>query len=175
MSLVAEQFDEFKAALMDALHYCAVSGEFRWIKPVSNRVRSGDVAGHLDRLGYITISFQGRLYLGHRMAWLFEYGEWPSFQIDHANGIRNDNRICNLREATPAQNKYNARRYKSNRSGFKGVHWSKSRNAWRAQVSVGGKQKHLGMFSTREAAHAAYCAAASTFHGEFANFGESPQ
>lgn len=41
---------------------------------------------------------------------------------------------------------------------------------YRAFISINGKNKHLGMFTTPEAAHAAYCAAALERFGEFAKF-----
>lgn len=79
------------------------------------------------------------------------------------------------REATHAENQQYRGRLSST-SAFKGVHWYKTREKWRAQISVGGrKQRSLGLFLTAEDAACAYDAAARELHGEFArlNFPEA--
>lgn len=103
----------------------------------------------------------------HRLAWFYAYGVWPQDQIDHRNGIRSDNRICNLREATNSLNKANERRRTDNTSGFKGVH-RRENGRWRARIGVGNRRLALGDFDTPEAAHTAYCQAAAQHFGEFA-------
>lgn len=91
---------------------------------------------------------------------------FPSgFLIDHINGNGLDNRRSNLRLATPAQNQFNRGKTKNNSSGFKGV--SRSGDKWRAQIRVGGRLKHLGIFKTKIEAAAAYERASAQFHGEF--------
>jgi hypothetical protein len=57
--------------------------------------------------GYITIGFKYKHYLAHRLAFLYMTGQWPKEQLDHINGIRDDNKWANLREATPGQNSTN--------------------------------------------------------------------
>src|SRR6185369_1259759 len=53
--------------------------------------------GWLDKDGYIALRVYGTECRAHRLAWLLSYGYMPKF-IDHINGIRDDNRLCNLRE-----------------------------------------------------------------------------
>ena len=89
-------------------------------------------------------------------------------RVDHINGDRLDNRRCNLRLATHAENCRNRKNHSNNTSGFKGVH--RQKNRWRALIRVDGKSKFLGSFLTPEDAHAAYCAAARKYFGEFARF-----
>lgn len=93
-----------------------------------------------------------------------EHGEWPSKEIDHINGSRTDNRITNLRQATSAQNKQNARMRSDNSSGYPGVSWFKCCNKWRADIQGGRKQNYLGVFDTAELAHEAYEFAKSLLH-----------
>lgn len=89
-------------------------------------------------------------------------------EVDHINGDRLDNRRCNLRLATHAQNVRNAGMRKDNTSGFKGVCYYPLTKRWTSQINVRGRRKRLGYFSTPEEAHAAYCVAALQHHGEFA-------
>ncbi len=130
--------------------------------------RGGEPAGWYDRKGYLRVGTgSGHQYFAHRLAWLWVHGDWPIMEIDHINGIRDDNRIANLREATRSQNLANAGRLPSNTSGFKGVSFSKSVQRWHATITIGGKQKHLGYHDTAAEAHAAYLTAAKTAFGDF--------
>jgi hypothetical protein len=78
--------------------------------------------------------------------------------IDHINGVRNDNRLCNLRQVSQdinCQNKHNERS-----SEYPGVFWDKKAKAWRCTVSKGHEetftQKQLGLFKTEEEAYHNY-------------------
>lgn len=92
----------------------------------------------------------------------------PSQIVDHRDGNGLMNRRENLRLASKSQNAMNSGPHIDNSSGAKGVHWSKQRKRWRAEICAGGVRKHLGLFDTVEAASAAYQAAADAMHGEFA-------
>lgn len=94
--------------------------------------------------------------------------------VDHRDGDGLNNQRGNLRICTRSENNRNRRLNKDNVTGLKGVSAPKtmreSVNKFAAQIRVNGKCHHLGHFSTAELAHAAYCAAAVRFHGEFASF-----
>ena len=92
--------------------------------------------------------------------------------IDHKCGNRSCVNPDHLRLATPSQNTYNQKLSAANKSGYKGVSWEKGKNKWVAQIGYDNSPHFLGYFDTAIEAHAAYCAAAIKFHGEFANFGE---
>lgn len=96
---------------------------------------------------------------------LFDAG---GLQVDHINGDGLDNRRCNLRAASSAQNMRNRGNRRDNTSGFKGVCWHKQSAKWIAQIGHGGTQKRLGNYASPELAHAAYCEAAAKLYGEFA-------
>jgi len=90
-------------------------------------------------------------------------------EVDHKNRDATlDNRKSNLRIATSSQNNCNVGVTNRNTSGFKGVHWNKDRNKWRATIGINNKRHSLGYFETREAAAHAYNEAAKQVHGDFA-------
>ncbi len=114
--------------------------------------------------GYIQVVVCGLHLTAHRLAWFITHGEWP-IGVDHINGDRTDNRLCNLRAATQAQNTQNIREPKShNTSGYLGVSWDKARGKFTAGISINGKRRGLGRFDKAEDAHAAYLAAKRKYH-----------
>lgn len=103
-------------------------------------------------LGYVRIYVDGKLYLAHRLAWLYVYGSWPPYNIDHINRMRCDNRLSNLRLATPEENAQNKSILKNNKSGIPGVRWNKKANKWEAYLRKKGKKLHLGHYDDKESA-----------------------
>lgn len=91
--------------------------------------------------------------------------------VDHKDHNRLNNQKNNLRICTNTQNVRNAVKSRANKSGFKGVSWCKKRNKWLAQIKVDGRCYNLGAYEEISDAVIAYRAAASKFHGEFANYG----
>lgn len=92
-------------------------------------------------------------------------------EADHANGKTLDNRRSNLRIASHADNMRNVRRKRNNRCGFKGVEIGHGAVIkFKARITYQGERIHLGMFSTPEEAHAAYCEAAVRYFGAYARF-----
>ena len=103
----------------------------------------------------------------HRVAWALQTGDWPERQIDHINGIRNDNRFCNLREVTHKQNQWNRSGHKDRkRSPYTGVQ-PLPNGKWRSIIMVSGRRKHLGVFDSADLAHCAYQQASREMRGEF--------
>lgn len=114
-----------------------------------------------DTHGYFHGIILGKAYRAHRILWLLKHKQFPEFEIDHINQDRSDNRICNLREATPQQNSRNRSLRSDNKSGAVGVHFHKLTNKWTAQIHDGQRRKHLGLFETLESAIAARKAASA--------------
>jgi hypothetical protein len=153
--------------LTESLSYNPATGIFTWSSP-RPKIQVGQPAGHLKKnKGYVYIEFNGKAYSAHRLAWLYVNGVWPEKQIDHVNGIRSDNRIENLREATNGQNRANTRT--SSKHGYKGVSYKKwlKEKPWAAQITFNKKVIYLGCFATAEEAHQRYCEEAKKLHGEF--------
>ena len=133
-------------------------------------IHVGQLAGNVDpTIGYQRVKINGVRHFTHRLIFAYHHGYMPR-NIDHADRNKINNRIANLREASTAQNAWNASVPKTNTSGFKGVSWHKHQNKWIASIRLFGKLKYLGYFKTAEEAHEAYKKAAMELHGEFARF-----
>lgn len=146
--------------LRECLNYNAETGEFTWLdRPLHHFSRpqdckrfntqfAGCAAGNLDVVhGYWTIRLKGKSWPAHRIAWAIFHDEWAE-QIDHINGVKVDNRIENLRNATHQDNMKNLPIRKDNASGVSGVSWSRARGLWIAQIGSGKSRKYLGGFVT---------------------------
>ncbi len=114
----------------------------------SNRSQKGYVYNHEDAHGYIITGINNTPRFVHRIAWLIMEGYWPEHEIDHKNGIRSDNRWCNLRHVTRTCNKQNSKVFSTNKSGFPGVSFNKSKNKWQVNVWMNNKITYLGRFDT---------------------------
>jgi hypothetical protein len=142
------------------LHYDPQTGQFRWRKRFRKKGRACYVA--------TLICIQGRIYAAHQLAWLYMTGRSGRLTIDHRDGDPANNRWANLRRATRSQNSANRCRPRHNTSGFKGVCRCRKSGKWRASICKNRRTIHLGRYSTRQAAHVAYVAAARKLFGEFA-------
>jgi len=115
---------------------------------------AGKEAGNRNKGGYIDIRCKNHRMYAHRVAWLLTYKEWPKGQVDHINGIRDDNRIENLRVVDNQQNHKNMKQHKGNTSGATGVYWNKRAKKWQAYICVDKEQIYLGIYDTIEEAAA---------------------
>jgi hypothetical protein len=118
--------------------------------------RKGKRAGASDCCkGYRRIMYESKVYKEHRLAWYFHYGVWPENQIDHINGIKDDNRIENLRDVSQTINMYNkVNAYETNPTGYLGV--ATSGKKYQARLKVDSKLLYLGTYDTPEEAHKVY-------------------
>lgn len=145
--------------------YDQSTGVLAWKMQPRKRYKPSLTAGYKRKDGYLTTQADGRAYLNHRIIWLLVIGSWPSEQVDHVNGIRNDNRIGNLREATHSANCENRRLAAANNpTRYLGVSLHKQSKKYQASIRVNGRQMYLGLFSTAEAAYAAYLTAKRQHH-----------
>lgn len=102
--------------------------------------------------------YEGRRWVITHIIWKLMTGEFPTMVIDHIDGDRQNNRWSNLRHVSQSVNLQNKHGPQSNNKlGVQGV--TKMGKKYIARIKTGGKQKHLGSFSTPEEAGAAYQAA----------------
>jgi hypothetical protein len=142
------------------------NGALIWRVRPRPRVSVGSTAGSSVNKGHRRIKFKGKIYQAHRIVWEMHNGKIPEgMQIDHINGVYDDNRLENLQLVTQQGNVAKAGWQKirsSNKSGFPGVRWRESHNKWAAYMTIDGIKKHLGYYSTREEAIAARVSALET-------------
>lgn len=124
--------------------------------------------------GYARGNLFGRSVMAHRAAYCLMKGAWPKHQIDHVNGVRDDNRWKNLREATNQQNQQNSSSAKGSSSRYLGVTLCKKSFRWTAYICPDGTKVHLGNFRSEEEAARARDKAAKDMFGPYArlNFPE---
>lgn len=154
--------------LKQLLDYDPATGIFTRRIKTSNHCNPHGVAGSKDTLGYLRLSLDGCVVLAHRAAWFYVHGVWPRDIIDHINGVKDDNRLSNLREATRQQNGFNRGKNSNNKSGFKGVRQRES-GRWEAYITVKRKRITIGLYDRPQEASAAYETAAKLHFGEFSH------
>ena len=125
--------------------------------------QAGDYADTVvTAYGYrcVTVTIEGkcRQPMAHRVAWTLAHGAIPDgLQVDHVSGVRDDNRLCNLRLVTPQENSHNQRK-------ARGCSWDSRTGKWLAQIRVAGRLVNLGRYTSEENARAAYLRAKRIHH-----------
>lgn len=179
---MADQIVPSPSRLREILRYEPDTGKIFWLERcISEFQNSGQWKSWNSRFsgkeafyarhpkGYLKGSTPGRVHLlSHRVAWAIHMVEWPDAQIDHINCNKTDNRIANLRLASPSGNMHNVGKRTNNTSGRKGVSFDKGRGKWVASICINWEKMHLGYFEDVESAHRAYSEAAEKYHGQFA-------
>jgi hypothetical protein len=150
--------------VIELFFYNQDTGVFTRRAKVSGAKGVGAVVGTSSNKGYLTVNIDGKSFKLHRIAWLYVYGSMPLLDIDHINGVRDDNRIANLREASRSDNSQNRATNKNNKSGFPGVCWDATESAWKAYIGHGGKPRFIGYYKTPELASSAYLSAKKAMH-----------
>lgn len=148
-------------------HFTSINTCNAWNGKMAGRVAGVEVTRD-GRPDYSRLTFDGRSQLLHRVAWLLFYRAPPKDLLDHIDGNRRNNAIVNLREASFTENMWNRPAHSDSSSGLKGVDLRKTDGRWRARIAVNGRDIHLGLFDSAEAAHAAYRRAVAAHHGAFA-------
>lgn len=155
----------------ELMDYDPTLGVFTWKVSRGRHARIGDFAGHFDASdGYIKIGINGTRYGAHRLAWLYVHGRWPKHEIDHINGIRDDNRISNLREADDGQQARNAKRRTDNVSGKRGVCYDHRIEKYISYIDFNRERIVLGNCDTLEEAVSLRIAAERKYYGEYTRF-----
>lgn len=152
--------------LRELLDYAPDTGLFAWRTSRKGQPAKGTIAGTVSGEGYLAVTIDYKTYLLHRLAWFYVHGVWPDDKLDHANGIRTDNRITNIRECNQQENARNRKTNKGSISGVSGVTWR--RGKWEVNISV---RKYcntcFGRYSDLELAELVAHEARNKYHKEF--------
>ena len=131
--------------LKSEIFYNKETGKFYRNRTSGGR-KKGSKAGAIDSKGYLQIRVKGRLYLAHRLAWLYVKGYWPENIIDHIDRNPKNNKWCNLREVSKQCNIRNCNIRKDSTSGVTGVSYNKYINKYSAYICVNKKHKVIGYY-----------------------------
>lgn len=151
--------------------------EHRAAQRTWNTRYSGTEAGsergtkRLNQERYLGVRVCGVTYMAHRIIWLLLKGSFPASQIDHINNRRQDNRLVNLREATPSQNQHNSPLQRNNTTGVKGVYFDKRTEEWVGRVYLKRKIVWSARRKNLEGLVIDLIAARERTHQEFKNHG----
>lgn len=121
---------DYKKYILEHFNYCD--------GVITRNDREGGL-GSLDRDGYLILKVKGKQFKAHRVAWLLNYGDFPTKEIDHINRIRTDNRIENLRESDRKEQHRNMTRHPNKDTGVIGIYIDK--------VTKGLKKKYTTRIS----------------------------
>ena len=139
----------------------------------SNRLKSKRAdkrAGYLQkkkRESRYIIFFYNKGYPAAKLIFLLHHGYMPKI-VDHIDRDCTNDRIENLREATPSQNGGNRKSAQNSSSQYLGVCLRKGKY-WHAHIRINGNQLYLGSFKTEIESALCYNRAAVKYHKEFAN------
>jgi hypothetical protein len=116
---------------------------------IFTRIKNGKIAGTLTWKGYTQIKVFGKCYRAGRLAILYMEGSFPTNQVDHHNGIRNDDRYINLVCCDQQYNMQKIKTAKNNTTGIKGVGRCNTTNKYTAKIVVNKKFKGLGYYENK--------------------------
>jgi mRNA-degrading endonuclease RelE of RelBE toxin-antitoxin system len=160
--------------LRENFSYEKFSGRFTRLWPVIGyrggvMYPAGTLTGCLHKDGYRYMAISKRLFLEHRLAWLYVTGEWPACQVDHVDGNRSNNAWYNLRASTVQQNRMNSLGQKSRTNPYPGVYRThKGNGRFAAQIKKDGEVMYIGVFDTAEDAYVARKSAEIELFGAYA-------
>ena len=145
-------------------------GKLFWKVVKSKKTKIDEEAGSITSDGYRSVMINYKNIATHRIIYMMFNNTLPK-ELDHIDGNRLNNNIDNLREVTSCQNSCNTKLRADNKSGIKGISWSKRSKKWHAYLNINNKRKNIGFFKDIFEAEKQVIYYRQLYHGEFANNG----
>lgn len=143
--------------LKELLDYDPETGLLTW-KVSRGRVKPGTVAGTVTLKGYLRLKVDKSKFTAQRLIWMIAYGEDPcDSEVDHKDGVRDNNRLSNLRLSSHRQNQHN-------QHSAKGYYWDKCHDKWKSAIQVCGRKLFIGRYDTEEEARKNYLTVKDVLH-----------
>jgi len=140
--------------LKELIIYCPLTGKVIWKVYRNGAAIKYSRCGTLTNDGYYQTTIYGKKYQLHNLIWCYMTGNFPTNQIDHINGVRDNNAWCNLRDVTIREN---AQNQKAHRKGhLPGVQYIAKGNRFVARTWINSERIYLGCFKSAEEANKAY-------------------
>lgn len=153
--------------LKELVNYDPETGIFTAkIQRHGSKAKPGDVLGSRHKKGYLELRLDGRLYLLHRLAFLYMRGYMPQY-VDHKDLDKQNNAWDNLREADGSEQIFNQAQRKNNTSGERGVSYEQRDRVWVAKLEIRGQAVVLYRGRSKQKAVEAARAFRKANHGEF--------
>ena len=135
--------------IRDLLEFDSKTGKLKWKVSQGARAVVGETAGCLLSIGYIQIKINGEKYYAHRLIWeMFNDAIPEDMEIDHINGIRDDNHLSNLRCVPRQVNSQNLRKAQKNNKSTEVLNVYPHRKKFQVRITVDGKTINVGTYST---------------------------
>jgi hypothetical protein len=126
-------------------------------------------AGHFDKSkGYHKIEILRRNYPRAKLIYIYFNGNFEGL-IDHINGVRNDDRIENLRVATPLENARNKSVCSTNKTKIRNV-YLQANGKYIVRLGIDRKSLNFGTYEDLELAELVAEEARDKYYGEFAGY-----
>jgi len=126
----------------ESVEYNQETGEL--FKINSKGVKS--IVSDVNFYGYLRLSYKGKRILAHRLICELMGNDLKDMQVDHINGIRSDNRWCNLRIVSHQENQKNLKQNIRNKSGHTGICWDRKNFKWQVQLIINKKNIKVGRY-----------------------------
>lgn len=97
-------------------------------------------SGSLDHYGYLVLKIKGIQVKAHQVAWLLNYGKFPTYELDHINRNKTDNRIENLRESYRFEQTNNISRTPNKDTGEIGIYEDRTTKGLKKKFTF----RHMG-------------------------------
>jgi len=119
-----------------------------FVSCIGRKIKGRFLKSRVDKDGYEVIALSGKDFKVHRLVCeAFHQDYCETLQVDHINGVKNDNRVCNLRMVTQSENQRGHRTVSLNASSqYRGVCWCNRNKKWVVHIRLSGKLKYLGSF-----------------------------